>query len=154
MSILKGRRSSVLKFDMENRTLIIEDHLRAYRVIQIVLLISSVFGCALILLKEKSSFWLGLLIGSFIALALFAIYYYLFKSSVQKSIPLEEIEILISISLFSVSDKRLTIKLKSEGYRNLITLNQSEVDHVIESFNEASIPVVNRSNFSLLPLNF
>ncbi|GAL77047.1 hypothetical protein JCM19275_3659 [Nonlabens ulvanivorans] len=108
----------------------------------------------MIIINDISSFWLGFLIGAYIAVALFAIYYYLFKSSVVKSIPFNEIEELISITLFSKNDRRLTLKLKSERYRNLIIMNQSDINLIIDSFKEMAIPVRERTTFNLLPLNF
>nr|WP_152565667.1 hypothetical protein [Nonlabens ulvanivorans] len=154
MSVLKGRKSSVLRFDTERQILSIEDHLRSYRMMQIVLLCSSILWCTVIIINDISSFWLGFLIGAYIAVALFAIYYYLFKSSVVKSIPFNEIEELISITLFSKNDRRLTLKLKSERYRNLIIMNQSDINLIIDSFKEMAIPVRERTTFNLLPLNF
>ncbi|MEO9502800.1 hypothetical protein [Nonlabens ulvanivorans] len=154
MSVLKGRKSSVLRFDTEKQILSIEDHLRSYRKMQIVLLCSSILWCTVIIINEVSSFWLGFLIGAYVAVALFAIYYYLFKSTVVKSIPFNEIEELISITLFSKNDRRLTLKLKSERYRNLIIMNQSDINLIIDSFKEIAIPVRERTTFNLLPLNF
>ncbi|GAK94253.1 hypothetical protein JCM19298_1381 [Nonlabens ulvanivorans] len=108
----------------------------------------------MIVLNEVSSFWLGFLIGAYIAVALFAIYYYLFKSSVVKSISFNEIEELVSITLFSKNDRRLTLKLKSDRYRNLIIMNQSDINLIIDAFKEVHIPIRERTTYNLLPLNF
>ncbi|GAK91164.1 hypothetical protein JCM19297_2609 [Nonlabens ulvanivorans] len=115
---------------------------------------SSILWCTVIIINEVSSFWLGFLIGAYIAVALFAIYYYLFKSSVVKSISFNEIEELISITLFSKNDRRLTLKLKSDRYRNLILMNQSDINLIIDAFKGVHIPIRERTTYNLLPLNF
>ncbi|PQJ32712.1 hypothetical protein BST92_12615 [Nonlabens arenilitoris] len=154
MSILKGRKSSVLYFDTEKELLIIEDHLRSYRVMQLVLLFTCVISCSLILVKEDLSFWFGFMIGAFIALALCAAYYYAFRTSVVKNIPFNDIESIISSTLFLKNDRRLTIKLKDNRFRNIITMDQLEIDRLFNSFKEVDIVVEKRTSFSLLPLNF
>lgn len=153
MSFFKGRETSKLSLNPEQKELLIKDKASFFRMMQMFMIVIWPFIFIRSLVAYNPPFWLSLLSGALVALVLYCLYYYAFKMVVSKNILVSNIDEILLVELLNGAN-RVAIKLKNGTYRNLIANNQDDIKALLQFFGDMNISINHRSNFSFLPLNY